>query len=72
MLGFMFSIWKSTVESTVICESVPHVAHSPHAGSGKHKIVFKQVLFSVREELQGVVKSGKPDFYAFVLLPRTY
>lgn len=72
MLGFMFSVYKSTVESTVICESVPHVAHSPHAGSGKHLIVFEQGLFSAREELQGVVKSGKPDFYAPVLLPWTY
>lgn len=41
----------------------PPVARSPHAGSDKGLIVFKQGLFSAREELRGVVKFGNPDFY---------
>jgi hypothetical protein len=58
MLDFLFFN-----KSTVICESVP-LWHPPHVSSGKRLIVFIQGLFSAREELQGVVKLGNPDFYA--------
>ena len=46
----------------------PRVVGSPHPAAPNHLIVFKQGLFSAREELRGVSEAEGPDFHPAPLL----